>query len=78
MTKELMCLHWVDVTETCDWATEVSNPTFESVGWLLSDPGAEFVQLATTRNADDEYSSILSVPRGCVRLFKPCSENTQE
>jgi hypothetical protein len=67
-----MSLHWVDVTETCDWATEVTNPVFCSIGWCISEPGADFVQLATTVDADGEYSSILSVPRGCVQMIAPC------
>ena len=67
-----MSLHWVDVTETCDWATEVVNPVFHSIGWCISEPGADFVQLATTVDEDGEYSSILSVPRGCVQMIAPC------
>ena len=72
MTKALISLHWVDVTETCDWATEVVNPVFHSIGWCISEPGADFVQLATTVDEDGEYSSILSVPRGCVQMVAPC------
>ena len=62
----LVVLGWVDVNETCDWDTEVTNPVFKSVGWRISEPGAEFFQIATTQDADGNFSSILSVPTGCV------------
>ena len=62
----LVVLLWVDVTETCDWDPEVTNPVFKSVGWRISEPGAEFFQIATTQDVDGAFSSILSVPTGCV------------
>ena len=63
---DLVIVRWVDITETCDWSTEVVNPEFESVGWLISKPKAKFVQVATTVDSDGKFSSILSIPRGAV------------
>ena len=62
----LVVLEWVDVTETCDWDTSVTNPVFKSVGWRISAPGADFFQIAPTQDVDGAFSSILSVPAGCV------------
>ena len=64
---KLVQVHWVDVTEVSDWSTDVENPEFVSIGWLISDEDSPFVKLATTRALeDDAHSSILSIPRGCV------------
>tara|TARA_R100000808_G_C2113791_1_gene127072 strand:- start:569 stop:790 length:222 start_codon:yes stop_codon:yes gene_type:complete len=64
---KLVQVHWVDVAEISDWSTDVENPEFFSIGWLISDDDSPFVKLSTTRALDDDaYSSILSIPRGCV------------
>ena len=76
MPPKLVQVHWVAVAEGSDWATDVENPEFVSIGWLISDDNSPFVKVATTRALeDDAHSSILSIPRGCVIEINGEKEN---
>jgi hypothetical protein len=73
---KLVRVHWVDVVEVSDWSTDIQNPEFFSIGWMISDDNSPFVKLATTRALeDDAHSSILSIPRGCVITINGEKEN---
>ena len=75
--KELVLVTWVDILQTADWtpAEDVTIPTMQSVGWLISRDEKE-IKIGSTRvgqSADDPQGtpfSITAFPIGCVEEIK--------
>jgi hypothetical protein len=77
--KALVFVVWKDIVQTSDWtpSSEVSCPTFKSVGWLLSETEDE-IKIGGTLvvNADDPQGTpfgITAFPKGCVQEIKTIS-----
>ena len=77
--KELVVVKWKDILQTSDWtpAKDVTCPTFESVGWLVSKDDKE-IKIGGTLvvKADDPQGTpfgITAFPIGCVEEIKPIS-----
>ena len=76
--KELVIVKWKDILKTSDWtpAKDVTCPTFESVGWLVSKDDKE-IKIGGTlvvHAADDPEGTpfgITAFPLGCVEEIKP-------
>ena len=74
--KTLVFVVWKDILQTSDWtpASEVSCPTFKSVGWLVSETEDE-IKIGGTLvvDADDPQGTpfgITAFPKGCVQEIK--------
>jgi len=77
--KTLVFVVWKDILQTADWtpASEVSCPTFKSVGWLVSETEDE-IKIGGTLvvDADDPQGTpfgITAFPKGCVQEIKTIS-----
>jgi len=76
--KTLVIIKWKDILQTSDWtpAKDVTCPTFESVGWLVSKDDKE-IKIGGTlvvHAADDPEGTpfgITAFPVGCVEEIKP-------
>ena len=74
--KTLVFIVWKDILQTSDWtpASEVSCPTFKSVGWLVSETEDE-IKIGGTLvvDADDPQGTpfgITAFHKGCVQEIK--------
>ena len=74
--KTLVTIIWKDILQSSDWtpASEVNCPTFQSIGWLVSE-NEEEIKIGGTLvvDADDPQGTpfgITAFPRGCVQEIK--------
>ncbi len=74
--ETLVIIVWKDIVQVADWtpASEVNCPTFQSIGWLVSETEEE-IKIGSTLvvNADDPQGTpfgITAFPKGCVQEIK--------
>ena len=74
--KEIVLIRWRDILQSSDWtpASDISCPTFESIGWLVSKDDKE-IKIGGTLvvKADDPQGTpfgITAFPIGCVEEVK--------
>ena len=74
--KEIVLIRWRDILQSSDWtpASDISCPTFESIGWLVSKDDKE-IKIGGTLvvKADDPQGTpfgITAFPIGCVEEIR--------
>jgi hypothetical protein len=74
--KKLVIIFWKDIIQTSDWtlSSQVSCPTFQSVGWMVSETEDEIKIGGTLAvHSDDPQGTpfgITAFPRGCVQKIE--------
>ncbi len=74
--ETLVIIVWKDIVQVADWtpANDVSCPTFQSIGWLVSETEEE-IKIGSTLvvDADDPQGTpfgITAFPKGCVQEIR--------
>ena len=76
--KRLCIVEWKDIISCSGWekASDITCPTFKSVGWFVFDDG-ETIKIASTLDYEDAFNDskdeakpvpygITAFPKGCV------------